>query len=953
MLNLPLKNASRKIRKCFAFRLAIVSLLLLAFFNPGYAANKNEEASKYYEDALARYAKKDVAGSIIQLKNALRQEPKMLAAHVLLGRSYLENGESAQAEQAFIRSQELGVDRSEIAIPLAQAYFNQGKFRRLLDSISPQDLPASVKQGLLGIRAGALIELGDLKTARQALTGAYAAAGAKPAHLVLIEANLAFREGHPEIARTLIDQALKTEPGNMQFWLLRATVLHSEGKADAALADYNQALVLAPKSLQARLGRVSLLLDSGKVKPVAEDLEYLRKVYPEDARGIYLSALYADKQNDRAAANKALQSVTKALDPALPEIINQSAQLLLIGGLSHFGLNQNEQAKSYLKRLLSLSPNHTAGRKLLGTILIKDGRNGEAVEILAPALTATPNDTNVLALLASAHMGQKDYRKASDLLERAIQLGGGAPQIESSLGFSLLGSGQESQGIEQLAKSFAKDAGQTNAGTTLSMLYMKRGQARQAVQVVEIMVKREANNPLLHNLLGVARVAANDRKGGRSAYEKALALDSQFMPAQLNLAKLDLAEGQQHAAKSRLLGILKAQPKNTQVMLELATVEESSGNLTAATQHLQKANALEPRNIPSGLQLAELYLRKGEAEKALNLAKELEGVNNKDLGVLSLQGRAFAAVGKPDLAKVIYKRMTAFAGIDAESQYKIARLHLALGDQNAAIYNLEKSLLGAADYPATLTLLAEIDINQGKLAEAEVRARRLIERNPNSEAGYRLLGNIAFARSRHEDALAHYQTAFAKDPSTQSASQLSYAFNQLGKHPQAIKILVDWLKTHPNEDDARLTLAKSYVLTGNLAAARSQLETVIKHRGENADIFNNLANILLQQGDKAALDYAERAYRLSPHNASIADTLGWVLVQQNQVEKALRYLREAKLRDSSNPEIQYHLATALNKLGRTSEARAELDQALATKVNFPGYEEAKKLRQLLSIEKTR
>ena len=949
MPNLKLKNISRKIRNVLQIRPAIASILLLALLTPGYAANK-DDASKYYEDALTRYANKDVAGSIIQLKNALRQEPKMLAAHVLLGRSYLENGESAAAEQAFLKSLDLGVDRSEIAIPLAQAYFNQGKFRRLLDSISPQDLPTSIKQGLLGIRASALIELGDLKLARQALATAYTVASGKPANLVLIEANLSFREGRPEVARTLIDQALKTDPSNMQFWLLRATVLHSEGKADAALADYNQALVLAPKSLQSRLGRVSLLLDSGKAKQVTADLEFLRKVYPEDPRGIYLAALYADKQNDRAAASKALQNVTKALDPATPEIINQSAQLLLIGGLAHFGLNQNEQAKSYLKRLLSFSPNHTAGRKLLGTILIKEDRNSEAVEVLAPALTATPNDVNVLSLLASAHMGQKDYRKANDLLERAVRLGS-TPPIEGSFGFSLLGSGQESQGIERLAKSFAQDAGQTKVGTALTMLYMKRGQARQAVQVAEIMVKREASNPQLLNLLGVARVAANDRKGARSAYEKAIALDRLFIPASLNLAKLELAEGQQDAAKSRLLEILKTQPKNTQAMVELANVEASSGNLVATAQHLQKANALEPRNIPTGLQLAELHLRKGEAEKALNLAKELESVDNKDLGVLSLQGRAFAAVGKPDLARVIYKRMTAYAGIDAESQYKIARLYLALGDQSTAIYNLEKSLLDAADYPPSLALLAELDINRGKLAEAEARARRLIERNPSSEAGHRLLGNLAFARGRHEDALAHFQTAFAKDPSTQSVMQLSLAFNRTGKHPQATKVLIDWLKAHPNEDEARLTLAKSYVLTGNLAAARNMLETVIKNRGENADIFNNLANILLQQGDKAALSYAERAYRLAPNDAAIADTLGWVLVQQNQVDKALRYLREAKLRDSNNPEIQYHLATALNKLGRSSEARAELDKALASKASFPGFEDAKKLRQSLLIEK--
>jgi hypothetical protein len=64
-------------------------------------------------------------------------------------------------------------------------------------------------------------------------------------------------------------------------------------------------------------------------------------------------------------------------------------------------------------------------------------------------------------------------------------------------------------------------------------------------------------------------------------------------------------------------------------------------------------------------------------------------------------------------------------------------------------------------------------------------------------------------------------------------------------------------------------------------------------------------------------------------------------------------LREAKLRDSTNAEIRYHLAAALERLGRPAEARQELDQALTGNTGFPGIEDAKKLRQRLSIPATR
>jgi Tfp pilus assembly protein PilF len=58
---------------------------------------------------------------------------------------------------------------------------------------------------------------------------------------------------------------------------------------------------------------------------------------------------------------------------------------------------------------------------------------------------------------------------------------------------------------------------------------------------------------------------------------------------------------------------------------------------------------------------------------------------------------------------------------------------------------------------------------------------------------------------------------------------------------------------------------------------------------------------------------AEKAYRLAPRDANVADTYGWALVEAGQVEKGLRYLREAQVRAPNNTEIQSHLNEALRR----------------------------------------
>ena len=76
-------------------RLCVLFLALMtsaAALTPMVGLGADSKASKYYEDALVRYEKKDVAGAIIQLKNALQIDKSMLPVQMLLGKALLQTG---------------------------------------------------------------------------------------------------------------------------------------------------------------------------------------------------------------------------------------------------------------------------------------------------------------------------------------------------------------------------------------------------------------------------------------------------------------------------------------------------------------------------------------------------------------------------------------------------------------------------------------------------------------------------------------------------------------------------------------------------------------------------------------------------------------------------------------------------------------------------------------------
>jgi len=109
-------------------------------------------------------------------------------------------------------------------------------------------------------------------------------------------------------------------------------------------------------------------------------------------------------------------------------------------------------------------------------------------------------------------------------------------------------------------------------------------------------------------------------------------------------------------------------------------------------------------------------------------------------------------------------------------------------------------------------------------------------------------------------------------------------------------------------------------------------------------ILNNLANIYAEKDLDKALAIALKGLEVAgEQNAALPDTVGWILARKGENEKALSYLRKAYARNSTDPEIRYHLGVTLLALGRTAEGEKELRAAIASGQQFTGLDEAERL----------
>jgi cellulose synthase operon protein C len=911
------------------------------------AAGTPEKAAGFFEDALKRYEKADTAGAIIQLKNALQQDSRMLAAHLLLGKALLKNGDLKGAEAAFEEALKLGVNRGEVALPLGQIYLALGRPEFVIERIPPTNLSPALTIDVLTLRGTAYAELGKGELARKSFEDARAI-DPKSAVPLIAEVPVLLSSGQVEKARATAGKAVELAPDSAYAWNMKASVAHATLDVAGALAGYDKALELEPRHVDARVARAALLIDLNRDDATAADVVYLKTAAPGEPRAAYLRALLASRRGDAKEVNDSLTEVIKLIDALPPAWLASREQLLMVGAMSHHGLGNWEKAREYLNLIISRNSKNTAAKKLLASIYLETRDYSRAQSQLEALQKVAPDDPQVLYLLGSVYLAQRRYVQASELLEKAVTRTGSA-DMTRSLGFSQLGLGRGDLGIASLEKAFAANAGDVRAGMTLATNYLRRGQAPKALQTAEAMAKRDPANLAALNFLGSVKGSTGDRAGARVAYTAVLAKDPMFRPAVVNLARLDTAEGKFDDARKRLNDLLAKQRDNPDLLYELGLVEQRAGKTADAIRYLQKASELQRKDPRAGLALIELHLSLRQGDQALAAAKELSSRYPDNLAVQLALGRTQLAMGDQAAARSIFSNSTRLAEFDPAMQVRIGRLQLAAGNPEGASYNVQKALQGRPDDVAALALTVEIEAKRGDAAKADTALKALAAKHPNRVETALATANLALQRGQYPAAIAAYRTALTREESTANALALASAQVAAGEFAKAATFLDGWVKAHPNDLAALRALPEAQFRAGQLAAARENYARFVAIVPEDAPTLNNYANLLLQLDDPAAQGIAERALKLQPNEPNYAGTLGWILVRKGQTDAGLRYLREARLRSPGNGEIRYHLAWALAKAGRAAEAKEELAAALIGPGKVSTSDEVTNLKRELGL----
>jgi tetratricopeptide (TPR) repeat protein len=359
-----------------------------------------------------------------------------------------------------------------------------------------------------------------------------------------------------------------------------------------------------------------------------------------------------------------------------------------------------------------------------------------------------------------------------------------------------------------------------------------------------------------------------------------------------------------------------------------------AGDAVSAGSEADVALKIRP-DWEQGAILKAQALRKGGPDEIIAFYRDFVQRHPTSLEVRMQLGRELAGERKLAEAREQFREAEKLAPKDSQASYAIGLLSLQLEDFSDAQVSFTRALKLGYREPAAIYLglgqasegLQRFDeaiawyqkVESNDWVRAQLKVAQLIARQQGLGAGREYLHKIEARTSDDRVQMVQVEAQLLRD-----AKAWKEAFDMLSESvtqfPDSYELLYDRAMAAERID--------------RLDVLEADLKRVIKMKPDYAHAYNALGYTLAEKTDRLeeAKDLIEKAYKLSPEDPFILDSLGWVQYRLGHVEDALKHL-QAAYTSRNDPEIAAHLGEVLWKVGQHDEAQKIWRAALTENPN--------------------
>ena len=588
-------------------------------------------------------------------------------------------------------------------------------------------------------------------------------------------------------------KVVKAEPRNAEAWLLLARLSLDAADVGDAQANLDRAVKFGAKGRKVDALRVRTWLATGQAKALLAAIQHGDIALPEPNRSVALARAY----NELGQPDQALAALATVLaSHATPT----SARLAAAEALNRQG--KSDQALAQIDAAMAADPHSSAAPLLRAQILGTQGQFGPAGDAFALSLERMLPSAP-LAARAQALAGLTESRLAEGKIDEATKSSATLTKLLPNMPIAQmlaarieLAHGDRLGAITDLERLVANVPSFVEARVLLGAAQLDHGDLEQAQQNLEEALQQAPDNLQARELLASVSLKLNQPQQALAVLTPALGEHS--MNAQLYslIGTAGRRTGNPNAALQALEQAVRAHPADRALKLNLAQAYLGANRPNDALPLLEKTDAQGEDLRRDALLVAALNAAKGPTIAGTTV-NELLAAHPHDSGMVDLAATYFASQGELDRARALLRQALADNPRDVPSLLAMARLDLVTGDAAAAQSSLRTALAAQPDNiavrivladvlvtqrsfvqaqqllenaagphaaPQILFALAKVDLESGKLKQANGALDRVIALRPGNAAVVNGAGLLLLQANEYDAALARFRKATELEP---------------------------------------------------------------------------------------------------------------------------------------------------------------------------------------------
>jgi tetratricopeptide (TPR) repeat protein len=362
-----------------------------------------------------------------------------------------------------------------------------------------------------------------------------------------------------------------------------------------------------------------------------------------------------------------------------------------------------------------------------------------------------------------------------------------------------------------------------------------------------------------------------------------------------------------------------------------------AGSFQEAINYYELAAAFEKGSAPTlRKRLAQIFVREGRLEEAINEVDRALRARSDDLDLLRLRAGVLAALKRTEEAIQAYSELMSLVPDNQDYYILLASLYVQNEETEEAKKVLTELVKINPNSVFGFYYLARVMEIKGELAEATKFYQKAVELDPNSEGLLIDYARVLAAQGRTQEAIEACQNLIANNPHSIAARRfLGQLLVREKNLDQAIREFEALGELEEDPTDTRLKIGLIKLETQDFQGAELDLSLILANDPENSVARYYLGSTYASMGQiKEAIFELKKIKHEQKMYLEAKSLLAYLLHQEMRYEEAEQAVREALLIRENDVTLLSFLSSVQRDMGKFPDAISSIKKVIEIEPNF-------------------